>query len=92
MAKTQLTDVDKGRILAYIKTMSAEQVAKKIGYDSTTIQRFLIRYRKTKSIKNLPKSRRPEILTEDQKVDFIKEAMNKRYKSLYHIIKNLGYK
>ncbi len=47
---TELSSYDKGKILVYMKNFN---IAKKIGYYSSTIHRFINKYKKTRSIKNL---------------------------------------
>jgi transposase len=88
-SRTQLTDADKGKILAYIEDMSAEQVAQKMRRDPTTIRRFLAKYRKTKKIENLPRSGRPQALSKREKVVLQREAIKERHKPLRDIINDL---
>lgn len=89
--RTQLTEVDKGKVLAYIEDMSAEQVARKMGRDPTTIRRFIAKYKKTKKIENLPRSGRPQVLSDQKKIALVEEAMRKRRKPLHTIINNLEF-
>ncbi|KAG9291215.1 hypothetical protein G9A89_021717 [Geosiphon pyriformis] len=90
--RTQLTDIDKGKILALIKIMSAEKVAKEIKRDPTTIRRFLAKYKRTKKIENLPRSGRPHILKDKQKNALIQKAIKERSKPLRDIVKDLDLK
>ena len=48
--RTQLTSQDKGKILAYMETLNAAQIARKMGRDPTTIRRFIAKYKETGKI------------------------------------------
>lgn len=89
MTGTQLTDEDKGKILAYIEDMNAEQVARKMRRDPTTIRRFLAKHKRTGKIENLPRSGRPEALNKQEKVALLKKATKERRKPLREIVDNL---
>jgi len=88
--RTQLTDVDKGKILALIEIMSAEQVAREMGRDPTTVRRFLAKYKRTRKIENLPRSGRPQALNKQEKNALLREVMKKRRKPLADIVNDLG--
>ena len=88
--RTQLTDEDKRKILAYIETMNAEQVARKIERDPTTIRRFIAKYKSTEKIDNLPRSGWPKALNNNEKNELLQEVINERCKPLYDIVSDLG--
>ena len=88
--RTQLTDEDKGKILAYIETMNAEQVARKMEHDPTTIRRFIAKYKSTGKIDNLRWSGQPKALNNNEKNELLQEAINERRKPLYDIVSDLG--
>jgi len=90
MARTQMTDKEKGMVLALVSMMSAEQVAHKIGRDLTTVRRFLAKYKRTKKITNLPRSGRPPALKKQEKTTILKKVLKERCKPLCSIVKDLN--
>lgn len=90
--RTQLTDVDKGKILAFSGILNATQIAKKVGWDPTTIRRFIKKYKKTGSIKNLSRAGRPPVLNSQEKRILIQEATKERRLPLREIISKLELK
>jgi transposase len=89
--RTLLTDEDKGKILAFLEDMSAEQVARKMERDPTTIRRFIAKYRNTGKIENLPRSGRPPLLNNQEKEVLSQKAKNERHKPLHEIVNDLGF-
>lgn len=89
MTGTNMTEKDKGKVLAYIKYMSAEQVARVMKRDATTIRRFLAKYRRTKKITNLRRSGRPRALDKQKKKALLKAAMRERRKPLRALVNDL---
>src|SRR5881398_1780045 len=87
---TLLTNEDKGKILAYIEDMSAEQVARKMERDPTTIRRFIAKYQSTGKIQNLPQSGRPPALNNQQKDALLQTATKERRKPPHEIISDLN--
>jgi transposase len=87
---TLLTDEDKGKILAFLEDMSAEQVAHKMNRDPTTIRRFIAKYQNTGKIENLPRSGRPTILNNQEKETLLQKATEERRKPLHEIVSDLG--
>ena len=75
--RTQMTDLEKGRILAYAKTLNAAQIAKELGRDPSTICRFLTKYKKTGKSENLPQSGRSRVLGDHDKSLLICEVTEK---------------
>lgn len=90
--RTQMTDFDKGRVLAYSKTLNATQIAKELGRDPSTIRRFLAKYKKTGKSENLPRVGRPRVLSDYDKSLLINEVIKKRRAPLCEIINNLGFR
>ena len=89
MPRKQMDDKEKGMVLAYISTISAEQVAHKLGRAPTTIRRFLAKYKRTKKIENLPRSGRPPILKKQEKTAVVKKVLKERRVPLLQIVKDL---
>src|SRR5581483_79234 len=90
-SRTQLTDEDKGKILAYIENMSAEQVAEKMGRAPSTIRRFIAKYERTGKIENLPRSGRKPLLSGEEKKVLIQEVIKNRRKPLKDILNSLKF-
>ena len=90
MPRKQMDDKEKGMVLAYISTMSAEQVAKKLKRAPTTIRRFLAKYKRTKKIANLPRSGCPPALKKQEKTAIVKKAVKERRVPLLKIVKDLN--
>ncbi|CAG8565458.1 1554_t:CDS:2 [Diversispora eburnea] len=72
---TELSPLDKGKILAYIENFNTIQIAKKIGCDPTTIHQFIDRYKKTGNTENLPYSGWPPALNNNEKNKLINETL-----------------
>lgn len=89
--RTQMTDFEKGRVLAYAKTLNAAKIAKELGRDPSTIRRFLAKYKKTGKSENLPRSGRPRVLGDQDKSLLIHEVTEKRHAPLREIVNNLGF-
>ena len=89
MTGKNMTEEDKGKVLAYIKYMSAEQVARVMKRDPTTIRRFLAKYRRTKKITNLRRSGRPRVLNQRKKTALLKVAMRERSTPLRNLVNDL---
>src|SRR5437868_9196579 len=89
MTGKNMTEEDKGKVLAYIKYMSAEQVARVMKCDPTTIRRFLAKYRRTKKITNLRRSGRPQVLNQRKKTALLKVAMRERSTPLRNLVNDL---
>src|SRR4051812_12002392 len=87
--RTQLTSQDKGKILAYMETLNAAQIARKMGRDPTTIRRFIAKYKETGKIENLPRSGRPPVLNNNEKNTLVNEVIKKRRTPLHEIINTL---
>ena len=87
--RTQLTSQDKGKILAYMETLNAAQIARKMGRDPTTIRRFIAKYKETGKIENLPRSGRPPVLNNNEKNALVNEVIKKRRTPLHEIINTL---
>jgi len=87
---TELSPLDKGKILAYMENFNATQIAKKMGRDPTTIRRFINRYKKTGNTENLPRSGRPPSLNNDKKHKLVNEVTNNRRAPLLEIINTLS--
>ena len=62
--RTELSPLEKGKILAYMDNFNAKQIAKK-ERDPTTIRRFI---KRQGQLKILPRSGRPPILNNDEKM------------------------
>jgi transposase len=86
----QLTDTDKGKILAYAESLNANQIAQKIGRNPTTIRRFLAKYKRTGKIENHLRSGRPSILTNEEKDKLISVTTKEQHKPLHEIINKAG--
>ena len=88
--RTEMTSQDKGKILAYMETLNATQIAKKMGRNPTTIRRFIAKYKKTGNIENLPRSGRPPVLNDDEKNQLINEITKNRRVPLHEVVNTLG--
>ena len=62
--QSELTDVEKGAILALKLYFSYSKIGAKLGRARTTIADFFQRYQKRNSIDNLPRPGRPRILSD----------------------------
>ena len=60
-----------------------------MGRDSTTIRRFINKYKETGKIENLPRTGRPPALNNDEKDALINEVMKNRCIPIHEVINTL---
>ena len=87
---TELSPLEKGKILAYMENFNPAQIARKMGRDPTTIRRFIDKYKKTGVTENLPRSGRPHALNDNEKNALISEVKKNRREPLHEVINTLG--
>ncbi|GET58377.1 IS630 family transposase [Rhizophagus irregularis DAOM 181602=DAOM 197198] len=87
---TELSPLEKRKILAYMENFNPAQIARKMGRDPTTIRRFIDKYKKTGVTENLPRSGRPPALNNNEKNALINEVKKNRREPLHEIINTLG--
>ncbi|CAG8609667.1 50_t:CDS:2 [Funneliformis mosseae] len=83
------TELDKGKILAYMENFNPAQIARKMGRDPTTIRRIIDRYKKTGKTENLPRSGRPPALDDNETNALINEVTQDRREPLHEVINTL---
>ncbi|GBB94414.1 hypothetical protein RclHR1_02350013 [Rhizophagus clarus] len=88
--RTELSPLEKGKILAYMENFNPAQIARKMGRDPTTIRRFIEKYKKTGTTENLPRSGRPPALNDIEKNALVNEVMSDRREPLHEVINKLG--
>jgi len=82
---TQLNEIEKGKIPAYMETTNAAQIAKILGRDPTTVRRFVNEQEKVKTYH--VQEDHQSLITKDL---LIREANEKRRAPLREIVNNLG--
>jgi transposase len=85
-----MTDIEKGKILAYAETLNVEQIALKTGRHPSTIRRFIQKYNATGQTDNMPQTGRPPVLNDHDKSTLVLEATKERRAPLREIRDNVG--
>ena len=73
-----------------MKNFNPSQIAKKMGCDPITIRCFIDKYKKTEKTKNLPRSRRPPVLNNDEKSALVNEVTQNYHEPLHEVVNTLG--